>query len=298
VIRAAECLNDLPVETATIWDATLGLGGHSAALQKAYARAELYGSDADGQMLELARAKLGDQFVYAHGNFSEEPFAPRIDWGFVLLDLGISSAHFDYWQRGFSFRFDQPLDMRMNATSGETAAAILKNYAEAELARIFFEFGDEKLSRRIARDIVISRSSKPIETTFELAEICRRAYPPKHKAKGHADRHPATRVFQALRIAVNGELDALEKALAFMPDRLAVGGRLAIITFHSLEDRIVKRAFKARAMIEQKDPRARSNFVAGDFKLVEPGGIAPSDIEIARNPRARSARLRILERVR
>jgi 16S rRNA (cytosine1402-N4)-methyltransferase len=235
---------------------------------------------------------------YRQGNFGENPFRDKAPLAFIFFDLGISSAHFDFFERGFSFRFDQPLDMRMNAQSGVSAARLLATADEKELARIFFEYGEEKLSRRIAREIVERRKTDPVLTTRQLTEICERIYPPRYKAKGHADRYPATRVFQALRIAVNGELDALNTALAFAPDLLAVGGRLAILTFHSLEDRLVKHAFRKRAFVEQQDPTAKSNFAAGDFKLIEPGGIVPDEKEIAQNPRARSARLRILERVK
>lgn len=298
MLSAATCITSLPRTAQKIWDGTLGLGGHLAALKSRYPEAKFFGSDADAQMLSLARDRLGIDVEYTHGNFCDEPFAPERDWGFILLDLGISSAHFDYFERGFSFRFDQPLDMRMDTASGITAAQILAEEPEAEIARIFYEYGDEKLSRRIAREIVNLRKSRPVTSTVELAEICKRVYPPKYKAKGHADRHPATRVFQALRIAVNGELDALDKALMNLPDRLSPGGRLAIISFHSLEDRRVKRAFKERSEIRQTDPLARSNFLPGDFKLIEPGGVSPDEAEVAKNPRARSARLRILERIR
>lgn len=188
--------------------------------------------------------------------------------------------------------------MRMDTSQGISAADVLARTEEEELARIFFEYGEEKLSRRIARAIVTLRKTAAILTTFQLAEICTAIYPPKHRAKGHAQRHPATRVFQALRIYVNGELAALEKALATLPHRLAIGGRFAIITFHSLEDRLVKRAFRGLSQIKQTDPHAKSNFLPGDFREIEPGGVAPSDAEIDENPRSRSARLRVIERLK
>lgn len=250
-------------------------------------------------MLKLAAEQLsGKNIELRQSNFSTAPFADKEPFGFIFLDLGISSAHFDFFERGFSFRFDQPLDMRMNTAEGKTVAQVLATEDETELARIFFEYGDEKLSRRIAREIVSRRKTDPVQTTFQLAEICAKVYPPKYKAKGHAQRHPATRVFQALRIHVNGELSALQEALERLPHALCVGGRLAIITFHSLEDRMVKRAFRSLSRIEQTDPLAKSNFLPGDFLEIHSGGIAPSEEEIADNPRARSARLRILERVR
>lgn len=298
-MAAAECLAKLTPESRKAWDGTTGLGGHLEALAAAYPQARLLASDADSEILTLAKDRLGGKIAeYRHGNFSDVPFADYNPLGFIFLDLGISSAHFDYFERGFSFRFDQALDMRMDVTQGISAAKVLAVSEEHELARIFFEYGEEKLSRRIAREIVVRRKTNPVETTFQLAGICEKIYPPKYKAKGHAQRHPATRIFQALRIYVNGELTALEAALAKLPHSLCVGGRLAIITFHSLEDRLVKRAFRSLSQLEQSDPLARSNFLPGDFKQIEPGGVAPDETEIAENPRARSARLRILERVR
>lgn len=297
-MAAARCLDKVPENDKKIWDATLGLGGHAAALAAAFPGARLLVSDADPEMLALARARLGERITYAQANFSEDPFAREAPFGFVLLDLGISSAHYDFFERGFSFRFDQPLDMRMDTTLTNSAADILAKYEEAELARIFFEYGEEKQSRRIAHEIILRRKESPVKTTAQLVAVCQKFYPPKYRAKGHADRNPATRVFQALRIAVNDELGALRNALGFLPDRLCVGGRLAIITFHSLEDRVVKLAFKARSEIRQTDPHARSNFLPGNFVQVEPGGVVPSAVEISTNPRARSARLRVLERVK
>jgi 16S rRNA (cytosine1402-N4)-methyltransferase len=248
-------------------------------------------------MLELARERLQHRVAsYRHANFAECPFADEAPLGFILLDLGISSVHFDYFQRGFSFRYDQPLDMRMDTSTGLPAAELLQRESEESLARIFFEYGEEKLSRRIAREIVARRRTEPVTTTTQLAEICKAVYPPKYRAKGHADRHPATRVFQALRIAVNDELGVLRKALETLPQQLAPGGRLAVISFHSLEDRLVKHAFRNLACIPETNPQAKSNFRDGDFKVIEPGGITPDEEEIRRNPRSRSARLRILER--
>lgn len=298
MISAARCLEKVPAPGRKIWDGTLGLGGHAAALAAAYPGAKVFGSDADADMLALASERLGSSGTCTQANFSEDPFATEAPFAFILLDLGISSAHYDFFERGFSFRFDQLLDMRMDSGLRHSAADILATYEEAELARIFFEYGDEKQSRRIAHEIVKRRAESPVKTTAQLVEVCQKFYPPKYRAKGHAERNPATRVFQALRIAVNDELGALRQALEFLPDRLCIGGRLAIITFHSLEDRMVKQAFKARSEVRQTDPHARSNFLPGNFAQVEPGGITPSETEIASNPRARSARLRILERVR
>jgi 16S rRNA (cytosine1402-N4)-methyltransferase len=299
VLGAAACLEKLPADKRKVWDGTAGLGGHLEALSDAYPSARLFASDADAEILKLAEQRLGGKVAgYRHGNFSAEPLAVEAPFGLIFLDLGISSAHFDYFERGFSFRFNQPLDMRMDQNQKTSAADLLAVVDEEKLARIFFEYGDEKFSRRIAREIVSRRKTDPVTTTFELAAICEKIYPPKYRAKGHAQRHPATRAFQALRIAVNGELAALETALKNLPHALCAGGRLAIITFHSLEDRMVKRAFRDLSQIAQKDPRAKSNFIPGDFTQIEPGGVAPLEAEIEKNPRARSARLRVLERLK
>ncbi len=299
MVEAAACITALPESQRVIWDGTAGLAGHAIALRNAYPGARVLASDADAEMLALVRNNPEAAGIeLRQGNFSANPFAEFAPFGFVLLDLGISSAHFDYFDRGFSFRFEQPLDMRMDTSRGRTAADLVNTLPEEDLASLFFRYGEEKLSRRIARLICEQRRGKPFATTGELSEICAHVYPPRHKAKGHAQKHPATRVFQALRIAVNGELDALQSALDSLPDLLCIGGRLAIITFHSLEDRMVKLAFRGRTQIAQTDPSARSNFLPGDFELISAGGITPSQEEIAENPRARSARLRILKRMR
>lgn len=299
MVEAAACISALSDEQRVIWDGTAGLAGHAMALSRAYPGARVLASDADAEMLALVRGNPDAAAIeLRQGNFSSNPFADCAPFGFVLLDLGISSAHFDYFDRGFSFRFEQPLDMRMDISRGRTAADLVNYLPEDELAAIFFRYGEEKLSRRIARLICEQRKKKPFTTTGEISEICAQVYPPKHRAKGHAQKHPSTRVFQALRIAVNGELDALQTALDTIPDLLCINGRFAIITFHSLEDRMVKLAFRDRTQIAQTDPSARSNFLPGNFELIAPGGITPSEEEIATNPRARSARLRILKRVR
>jgi 16S rRNA (cytosine1402-N4)-methyltransferase len=299
VVRSAQVVKQLPENHRAIWDGTLGLGGHLAALNDDNPTAPAFGSDADAQMLALAEKRLGDRGVTCRrGNFSEDPFSEVEDFGFILLDLGISSAHFDFFERGFSFRFDQPLDMRMDTSLKIGAAEIVSRSSEEELAKIFFEYGEERHGRRIARAIIAQRQIEPIQTTSALAAICEKIYPPRNKAKGHAQKHPATRVFQALRIAVNKELDVLDLALRTLPHRLAIGGRFAIISFHSLEDRRVKHAFRELSQIKESNPLAKSNYKPGDFALIDAGGIVPEAAEIAENPRARSARLRVLERLR
>jgi 16S rRNA (cytosine1402-N4)-methyltransferase len=197
----------------------------------------------------------------------------------VLADLGVSSMQLDAEGRGFSFRRDEPLDMRMDPTAGETAADLLAHVPETELANVIFQFGEERHSRRIARALVTARERTPLTTTGQVAEIVRRAL----RKKGWQRIDPATRTFQALRIWVNRELDGLDAFLVVATERLAVGGRLAVIAFHSLEDRIVKHTFRAIAS-------------TGPFEIVTKRPVTPSEKELTDNPRARSAKLRVLHR--
>jgi 16S rRNA (cytosine1402-N4)-methyltransferase len=198
----------------------------------------------------------------------------------MLADLGVSSMQLDAAGRGFSFRRDEPLDMRMDQSGGPTAAERLKTVGETELADVIFQFGEERYSRRIARAIVAAREASPLETTGQLAAIVRRAVP--HRGYQRID--PATRTFQALRIWVNRELDGLDAFLAGAARRLLQGARLAVITFHSLEDRIVKHTFRAIEKAEEA------------MRILTKRPLAPADDEVARNPRARSAKLRAIER--
>ena len=199
----------------------------------------------------------------------------------MLLDLGLSSFQLDHSGRGFSFLRDEPLDMRMDRSQGPTAADILRDVDEGELADVIFQFGEERFSRRIARAIIAARRAGPVATTGRLAEIVRRAIP----SRGRQRIDPATRTFQALRIWVNRELDHLDASLEDMVRLLSVGGRFAVISFHSLEDRIVKQTFRA--------------LVGGTsaLRLLTKRPVQPSDAEIARNPRSRSAKLRAIERL-
>ena len=283
---------------ARFWDGTLGAGGHCSALATKYPNAQGYASDTDDEMLRLASASLAGRAIQIkHANFSENPFAGVGKFDFILLDLGISSAHFDVFERGFSYRYDQPLDMRLDTENQNTAADILNNQSEREISTILFRFGEERRSRQIAARIVAERKKQPILRTGQLVEICKYCYPLKSRGQGHADRHPYVRTFQALRIAVNAELESLEQALAFLPDLLTVDGKLCIITFHSLEDRLVKQAFRGREQIKNTDPLAKSHFVRGNFVAEPSKGIVPSPEEIQHNSRARSARMRVLRRL-
>ncbi|MCX7631876.1 MAG: 16S rRNA (cytosine(1402)-N(4))-methyltransferase RsmH [Turneriella sp.] len=297
VIAAAESLKKLPPQHRKVWDGTLGLGGHLIALAQHYPDAQFFASDLDASMLNLAAERLTNySVVLKHANFAENPFAADSPFGFILLDLGISSVHLDHFERGFSFRRDQYLDMRLDSSQSMTAASFLCQASEKQLAEIFWRFGEERHARAIARAVIKERCRAPIETTGQLATLCRRFYPQSRAAKHRSGKDPATRVFQALRIAVNRELDSLERALAFLPDLLCPGGRLAIITFHSLEDRLVKHAFRNRERIAIENPTAKSRWQPGDFQVLFHKGITPTAEEIRRNPRARSARLRVLER--
>ena len=280
-------------------DATLGLGGHAEAILEAAENVSVVGIDQDAQAIAHARkrlAKYGARMQIFHANFSEikevlaEAKIEKVNG--ILADLGVSSLQFDSGERGFSFRFDAPLDMRMNADAEtETAAELLENLSETEIADIIYKYGEERLSRRIARRIVWKREiGEPVKTTKELAETVEKAIGRNQKDKIH----PATRTFQALRIAVNGELEILEDFVSDSVDVLKTGGRLAVITFHSLEDRIVKHAFQklsGKCFCPPRIPQC----VCGAEKKVEiltRKPIIADEAETLENPRARSAKLR------
>jgi 16S rRNA (cytosine1402-N4)-methyltransferase len=288
-----------PAPNKLYLDGTLGGGGHSERLLRA--GASVLGLDQDLDAIDYARQRLSeheDRVAFIHMNFRDYPSLLREvglekELDGILLDLGVSSWQLDTPDRGFSFSHDGPLDMRMDASQGRTAADILAESTEDELRRIFREYGEEPLAHRIASAIVRRRAAAPFRTTGDLAtfveEVCGR----------RSGKHPATRVFQALRIAVNDELGALKSALAELPKWLKAGGRVAIITFHSLEDRIVKQYFAehSRPLLDRPEwPGPRPNPECF-FRLVVRKGLAPSAEEIAINPRARSARLRVAERL-
>jgi len=279
-------------------DGTLGGGGHSESLLAAGAR--VVGLDRDKEALQHAGARLsvfGDRFRAVHANFSEaadndivRSFAP---FDGALLDIGVSSRQLDSAERGFSFRHDGPLDMRMDSSAGETAADLLNTAPEEELARIFREFGEEPQSRRAARAIAAERERIAFARTGQLAALIEKVIPRRGRI------HPATRVFQALRIAVNDELGALRRALETIPALLRGGARFAVITFHSLEDRIVKSFFRSGSeewLDRPEWPAPRRNpdrcFLDLTRKPLEPDAE-----EVKRNPRARSARLRAVEMI-
>jgi|SRR5215831_3825600 len=279
-------------------DCTVGLGGHSEAILQASSGAQVLGIDRDEEALELARQRLalyGSRFRAVHADFREltrvlATAKVRQVRG-VLADLGVSSLQLDSPQRGFSFRYEAPLDMRMDTSSGETAAELLGRLSEVEIANLIFEYGEEPRSRRIARAIVQQRQrGQQLATTTDLAHLIERAV-----GKGNKRRiHPATRTFQALRIAVNAELENLDRFLFEAVDHLEQAGRLAIISFHSLEDRIVKRTLSRLSGKCQCPPRL-PKCICGATKKVEiltRRAIAPGEPEVAGNPRSRSAKLR------
>jgi 16S rRNA (cytosine1402-N4)-methyltransferase len=274
-----------PRHRGWVIDGTVGMGGHAeAVLARSGDDVRLLGLDADPEALRHAGprlARFGERVRLAHASFADlAEVAAEHDVGeaqSVLLDLGVSSWQLEASGRGFSFQGDEPLDMRLDPTRGETAAGLLNRLPETELSRLLYEYGEERHARRIARTIVRRR---PLATTGDLVAAVRAAVP---RAAWPRRLHVATRTFQAVRMAVNDEPGALTRALAAAPGLLARGGRLAVIAFHSGEDRIVKRTFRS--------------LEAAGFAALEPSPLEPGDDEVRANPRARSAKLRVLERL-
>jgi 16S rRNA (cytosine1402-N4)-methyltransferase len=275
-------------------DATLGLAGHArAVLERAAPDGRLVGIDRDPDALAASRTALepfGDRVTLVHARFSQaKEVLERVGMipvdGF-LVDLGVSSPQLDRPERGFSFRNDGPLDMRMDPTQGETAADLLQRVDEEELTHIIRDYGEERYAARVARAIIESRAEEPLETTGKLAELVARAIPRHERNK-----NPATRTFQALRIAVNEELQDLEQLMEVVADCLRPGGRLCVIAFHSLEDRIVKHRLRAMAGRQGSDGRPAR------FRLLTKHVVQADEPERLANPRARSAHLRAAERI-
>jgi len=291
-----EVLGALDVSRGGVYvDCTLGLGGHSEAILSASDQTRVIGIDQDDEALRLAHGRLdkfGDRIRLVKANFSEVGEVVDGEPDGILADLGVSSLQLDSETRGFSFRFDAPLDMRMDpASGGQTAAELLEELDETEIANIIYQYGEERHSRRIARRIVEKRrAGEPVKTTAELAELVKRSirFNPKDKI------HPATRTFQALRIAVNHELEILEKFIFDAADKLKTDGVLAIITFHSLEDRIVKQAFQrlaGRCICPPRQPQCTCG-ARKTVEIVTRKPIIPTEDEQRQNPRSRSAKLR------
>ena len=284
-------------------DGTLGGAGHSYQIAARLTTGRLIGLDRDEVALAAARQRLQpyiDRVTLVHSNFAQLSQVldrleiPAVDG--MLFDLGVSSPQLDDAERGFSYMHDAPLDMRMDRSGGLTAYEVVNTWPEAELKRILYTYGEERYAPRIASAIEKRRAEKPIETTLELAEIIRGAMPPQALRE---KQHPAKRSFQAIRIAVNDELTAVEQMLTAAVDRLNPGGRLAVITFHSLEDRIVKSAFQAAAQ-GCTCPKEFPVCVCGKtpkVRILTRHPIVADEAELAENPRARSAKLRVAERI-
>jgi 16S rRNA (cytosine1402-N4)-methyltransferase len=288
-VMTAEVLQYLRPEQGGLFvDCTVGLGGHSRALLEAGA-SRIIGLDRDLDALARARETLapwGDRVELVHGDYRaidevlDSRQISRVDG--ALADLGVSSMQFDAPGRGFSFMRDEPLDMRMDRSADETAADLVAQSSEQDLADAIFQYGEERFSRRIARALVEARRDAPVDTTGRLATIVRRAIP---RRRGYMRIDPATKTFQALRIWVNRELDGLDRFVETAARRLRAGARLVVIAFHSLEDRIVKHTLRA---LQQRD---------GLLQVLTKKPLVPSDGETDRNPRARSAKLRAAERM-
>ena len=304
-VLLAEVLQWMNVrENGVYADGTLGGGGHSGAMLEASGgTATLYGIDRDENAIAAATARLEQYpgFHAIHGNFHDakallsQAGAPPLDG--ALLDLGVSSPQLDQAERGFSYHEDAPLDMRMDRSQGMSAADLLAGVSEGELTRILREYGEEKWAARIAHFVVERRQTQPLRTTQDLVRVVDAAIPKAVRRKD--DGHPARRTFQAVRIAVNDELDPLDRALEDFVDCLKPGGRLLVITFHSLEDRLTKRCFQRLqnpCVCPPKAPVCNCGRKP-KVRILARGAVPPTAEEIARNPRARSAKLRVAEKL-
>ena len=290
-------------ENSVVVDATLGYGGHSSNILERISKGYLFAFDQDSEAIRYSTDRLssiGTNFTIIKSNFVnmkeelEKRGINKVDA--VLFDLGVSSPQLDDESRGFSFHNDARLDMRMDRDQKLSAFEVVNEYSEQDLARIFYKYGEDKFSKSVARRIVEYRKEKPIETTLELVEVIKSGVPMKYRI----NKHPARQIFQAIRIEVNHELDVIEPALSQALELLSVGGRVAVITFHSLEDRLVKNYFKEMTKIDDKVkgmPNIPDEYLP-DFKLVVNKAIIPSDSEIENNPRARSSKLRVIERIK
>lgn len=302
-VMTAEVLGALkPTPGGCYADGTVGGAGHAAGILNASSPTGwLFGCDRDGAAVEAAKKRLAERFAgrfeIRRGNFAEMgDWIPAAGCDGVILDLGVSSPQLDWPERGFSFQQDGPLDMRMDDRQALTAGELVNGASAEELARIFWEWGGERDSRRLAKAIVHDRALRKFETTRQLAELIERISPRAGKKT-----HPATKIFQALRIAVNDEIGSLKRGLAVAVKILKPGGRLAVITFHSLEDRMVKEFGRERArdytftgevdVPELRQPRAP------ELKWATRKAITPGEVELNENPRSRSAQLRVLEKI-
>lgn len=299
-----ESIDSLNIKEDGIYvDCTLGYAGHSSEILKRIKKGRLVAFDQDQEAITASTKKLeaiGKNFTIIKSNFVnlkeklEELGITEVDG--ILFDLGVSSPQLDEQERGFSYHQNAKLDMRMDRDSNFSAYDVVNTYDEKELSRILFQFGEEKYANSIARNIVKARNVKPIETTFELVDIIKSSMPEKAKR----DKHPARKTFQAIRIEVNHELDILEKSMRDALSMLKVDGILSVITFHSLEDRIVKNVFKDLTEINplvKGMPNIPSEYLP-DYELVNHKAIVPSDTELEENNRSRSSKLRVIKRIK
>ncbi len=303
-VMLRECIDSLNIKPDGIYvDGTLGMGGHSYEIASRLTTGRLISIDRDAIALERAVLRLEpfmDRITLVHGNFRDlddildDLGIDKVDG--MLFDLGVSSPQLDEADRGFSYMTDAPLDMRMDRGDAVTAADIVNTWSYADLKRILYDFGEERYAPRIAEAIVKYREEKPLETTLQLVDVIKSAMP---AAALREKQHPAKRSFQALRIAVNGELDALSQVLSTAADRLRPGGRLCVVSFHSLEDRIVKNSITSRengCICPRDFPVCTCGFVQ-TLKSVSRKPLLPASDELGENPRSRSAKLRVAERV-
>ena len=299
-----ECIENLNIKPDGIYvDGTLGLGGHSEQILKRLVSGRLIGIDRDSSAILRTQQRLSeysDRMTLVHGNFKDvasilgELGIDAVDG--MLFDLGVSSPQLDESERGFSYMNDAPLDMRMDNTDGLSAWNVVNEWSEDELKRILRDYGEERYAARIAGKIISTRNVRPIQTTLELADVIRSAMP---AAALREKQHPAKRSFQAIRIAVNDELGAVEEMMRTAPDKLKVGGRLCVISFHSLEDRIVRTGIAKRengCTCPREAPICVCGFVQ-TLKNVHRKPILPGEDELNNNPRSRSAKLRVAEKV-
>ena len=290
-------------ENSIVVDCTLGYGGHSSYILQRIKRGKLFAFDQDSEAIRHSTNRLsqiGTNFTIIKSNFVnlkeelKKENVEKVDG--ILFDLGVSSPQLDDKSRGFSYHEDAKLDMRMNKENPISAYEVINNYSKEELTNIFYKYGEDKFSRNIAKKIVERRKEKRIDTTLELVEIIKSAVPMKFRK----EKHPARQIFQAIRIEVNHELDVLLPALEQALELINIGGRVAVITFHSLEDRIVKKYFKEKCKIDDKIkglPIIPEEYLP-NYKLVVNKAILPSKEELEHNSRARSAKLRVIERIK
>jgi len=303
-VMLTESIDGLSIKPGGIYvDGTLGRGGHTLEIAKRLGSGKIIAIDRDAAAISETSALLKqyrEMITFVHGDFRDIPEileAQGCDSADgMLFDLGVSSPQLDDAQRGFSYMHDAPLDMRMDAQSGLTAFDAVNDWSEEKLRKVFYEFGEERYAGLIARAIVNRRAKEPVDTTFDLRDIIIAAIPASARRE---TQHPAKRSFQALRIAVNNELDSLGKMLDSAPDTLRKGGRICVISFHSLEDRLVKTAFNIRASgcVCPKDFPVCVCGIKPTLRLITKKPVVPDTAETKRNPRARSAKLRIAERV-